>query len=723
MEIKKCMRCMQDIDSDACPHCGFTSAGYHQPSNALSCGSILNARYLVGVADSNAEFLYYAAFDLQLEKAVRITAFPADAALAQSFENIVRRAMALSAVSSVNHVQQMFREDGVFYAVTEQDSVNTLHNTIQRSGTMSWERVSKIFAAAARTIQAVHAAGFVHGNLDPDHLLLTDHGVVIQLDLSTLSQPGQSCAGLAGPSKTFGAPEALQSSGSIGTWTDVYSLTATMLYALTGTLPPSAAERAAGKSLRLDMPPFSKLPGSVVAALRCALEEDPKERTAQMDQLLNGILPQNAAKPLSAATSPTTPIPVPARAATPISGMPRQKKKKKILFPVTAAVLAALALGGYGIYKVNQSNHYQAAAAAYEAEDYAAASEQFHALGSYKDSEEFAQSADQHLHYAAGLKAQEEGAYENAIAELNAAPDIAGVDQKLGECYMSLGQEHLQKKTYLSAMQAFTNAKEYNAKDAQAYYTYADGLNDLSKKQYESAITKLTQNLAVTKDKKSAQDAYENRVNQLLNESKFDAAEETAKKFASFCTNNKCDSSVANTLFNNSILAQAEALYHTGYLTKARDTFQRASEGTVYNNINRDERLKKLEKHAKLLSMEGDWISTSGKSTLSSGRITYYYTLKDYNQLPFSIRFILNDDDTITASGSCTWLSCANLYTISKESFQFSSKVNLNSISVTGVEGVQSGMTVTYNAYGDALSIDFRSEDHTHVRYTYTRGK
>lgn len=725
MEIKKCMRCMRDTDAAICPHCGFSLAKYQKPQKALGCGSILNARYLLGESKETPASLHYSAFDLGQEKTVMITAFLPDAARTpdtqnakQNFNLTVQRAIELNNIPMISHVQDVFQENGINYGVTDNWSPKTLTKVIRDSGPMKWDQACKIFSAAAAALQAVHAAGFVHCDVNPENLFLTDTGVVVQLNLVSLSEPLKGRIGHIAPWVSFGAPEALKPSGAVGTWTDVYALAATMIYALTGTLPPSAPERMAGKALRLDMPPLSKLPDAVIAALRNALELDPNKRTARMDLFWKGLSPKNSAKTPSVGRGAGKKGSSPAK---PASAGASNKPKKKGLITAIAAAAVVIALGGFLVYYSIQNNHYKTAMAAFEAAQYADAAAQFQKLGGFKDSESMVQSADQHIHYNAGLEAQARGAYADAITEFEAAPDVSGVDQQLGACHMSLGQEYLTKKAYKDAMQAFSKAKEYKAKNSDAFYTYADGLNDLEKKAYDSAITKLSKNLGITKDTASPMEAYDQRVKQLVNEGKYEAAEKVNKDYIRFCTSNKCATTTADALMDTIILCQAEELYDAGYLADAKGAFERASEGAVYEDIDRDARLKKLTKHDKLVSLEGDWHTVSGKSTLSSSGWVYYYDLSSSQKLPFSIRFVLHDDNTITATGSCTWLSCANLLTVSQKTFDFSSAVNMNYLHLTDVESIQSSVTITY--YNDTLNIGFTAKDGTSVQYSYAKGK
>lgn len=524
---------MRDIDPGPCPHCGFSPDTYQKPPNACSCGTILDGRYLAGEARAVGTALQYSAFDLQLEKAVTITAFPGSAD-------------AVNGIPAGTHVLHEFRENQLLHWVTEGPAAPPLPDAAKNSG----------------------------------------------------KQP---------PKKT---------------------------------------------------------------------------------------------------KSPKKP----------------KKKRPGLWIGITAAAVAVSLAGGFLIHYLNQVRDYQAATADFEAELYADAAQQFRQLEGFRDAEAMALSAEQHLHYEAGLEEKGLGNYENAIVEFSAAPDIPGVRQQSGECWFNLGTEHLKSGAYDKAMTAFASAKEYPVPDAAAYYTYADGLQDLNQGRFDTAAEKLSQNLTVTRDFQSALDAYDQWVNQLLTQAKYTDAEAAAKKYAGFCEEQNLPADSAQILTDNAILGQAESYFDAGYLTQAQDTFLRASDGASYNDISRNDRLAILSRHSKLLNMEGDWIPVSGKSTLTSGRVIYYYNLQETDQLPFSVRFLLSDDGSITATGSCTWLSCASLITTTRQTFQFSCQVSLNNLHLTHIESIRTSVTMTYNQNKDTLSVGFTADDGTSVQYVYEKG-
>lgn len=396
-----------------------------------------------------------------------------------------------------------------------------------------------------------------------------------------------------------------------------------------------------------------------------------------------------------------------------------KKNGRKALVIGIAAVALVIVVGSVTALQISKNNRYQAAMEAYQSGNYADAVSQFEEMSGYKDSESMVEKATQYVHYEAGLQAKQEKRYADAIVEFALAADVPEVNEQLGESYQLLGNEHLSKKAYSDAVKAFTKAKEYGVKDAGVYVTYADGLNDLNKKNYSSAVVKLTKNIATTKDVDAPMKAYSGYVTHLIDRGEYVDAENAAVDYTLFCSENKCDSADAEYLYYGAILSEAESLYDDGYLADAKAEFERAAEGAAYNGIDRDARLEKLAKHQKLLDMEGEWATASGRSSVVSGSWIYYYDLKEENKLPLSIRFVLNDDGTVTASGSCTWLSCANLLTTHQEKLVFVTQVNPNNIQLADVYGVKGKVSLTRSR--DAINLRFTSTDGTTVKYVYKK--
>ena len=699
MRINKCMRCMADIITDRCPHCGFDPAAYTPPANALPLGSIVNARYLLGAAEAKPFTMRYAAFDLSLERTVQVVEYlPADwvtgrengtvqvrsdgsipgdfQAGVQSFRTNAHRYSSLTDVAGIVHVRDLFLENGTCCCVLDAVPGKPLKEQISSGKPMKWQTAAPLFAGAARALQRLHKARVLHGNIHPGSLILTDTGLILRPDMEYIVTAGSTrtvCASVR--RKGYSPPEAFDQAGSLTEASDVYMLAASLVYALTGQAPIQ------GQKLPVNQ--------QAAAVLQAAMEPDQKKRTASME-----AFSQQLASTAKAAPS------------------------RKPVWIGLAAAAAAVVLGVGGFFLV-QNTRYNQAADALAAGAYGDAQERFEALGGYRDAEEQAVFASEQKHLEAGQKAFDEGRFADAVAFLRDAGDSQDARSLLGDSYMALGREQLEDKTYDLARDSFARAADLGTAEAEVYSTYADGMQSLTHKDYRDAVQKLTEGFAAAEDEQSLFEANEGLVTQLLGQEQFEEARTAAESYVSFCQQKKLASDRAQVLVDGAILYEAESLYDQGFLGLAQEQFLQASEGAVYQDIDRDARLEKLEKHKKLLNMEGNWKLATGKSTLTKNGWIYSYDVDESHSLTLTLHYILNDDDTITAQGNLDWYSCANLSTADRETLFFRQTVTLYQLSMKDVEGVRGYVSV--NMVGNQLKIGFASTDGTNVQYAYER--
>lgn len=699
MKINKCMRCMADITTDKCPHCGFDPAAYTPPANALPLGTILNARYLLGAAEAKPFTLRYAAFDLSLERSVQVVEYlPADyvagreggtvqvrsddgapgafQAGVQSFRTNAHRYSSLTDVAGIVHARDLFPENGTCYCVLDAVPGKTLKEYISSGKPVKWQAAAPLFAGAAATLQRLHKARVLHGNIHPGNLIFTGDRLILRPDIEYMITAGSSlsvCATVR--RKGYSPPEAFDENGSLTETSDVYMLAASLVFALTGQAPIQGQKLPVNKQ--------------AAAVLQAAMEPDPKKRTASMEAFGRQLLATAKAAP-----------------------------SRKPLWIGLAAAAAALVLGVGGFFLV-QNMRYNKAADALSAGAYADAQEQFEALGGYRDAEEQAVFASRQKHLEEGQKAFDEGRFADAVAQLRDAGDSQDARTLLGESYMALGKEQLEDKTYDLARDSFQKAADLDVAEASIYRSYADGMQSLKHSDYRDAVTKLTEGFDAVKDEEALFEANEGLVAQLLDKEQFEEARTAAESYVSFCQKEKLSADKAQGLADGAILYAAESLYDRGYLRDARELFLQASEGAVYQDIDRDARLEKLEKHKKFLDYEGNWHLVTGKSTLTDSGWIYSYDVTESHNLNLTLHYILNDDNTITAVGNLDWYSCANLSTADRETLLFQQTVTLYQLSMKDVEGVRGYVSVSM--VGNQLKIGFASTDGTNVQYAYER--
>jgi len=362
MEIKRCYSCMQALDTSGaiCPHCGFdnTKGPAAQPDYTLPCGTVLDGRYLVGKMLGQGGFgISYIAYNLALDFPVCIKEyFPSGGAMRstshnchvlwsgsssseqlrdgrESFVREARKAVKLRDLSHVVKVWDVFYENETAYIVMDYIEGETLKSWLLKRGRPIDEQTClQMLGPVMEDLDQIHKRDIIHRDIKPENLMLTPGGKLILLDLGAAKDlshgSGQSSYAVA--SHGFSPLEQYSAKGIIGPWTDVYAMSATFLYCVTGKLLPTPMERISG-----DQADFSGLSAPVAAALEKGLAIIAGERTQSMDTLLRQLSGEAVPSPAP------TPVPTPTPAPTPA---PRQKGKTLALIAGTAAVIL-LAVG------------------------------------------------------------------------------------------------------------------------------------------------------------------------------------------------------------------------------------------------------------------------------------------------------------------------------------------------------------------------------------------
>ena len=172
-----------------------------------------------------------------------------------------------------------------FYAM-ELVEGETLESRVRREGPLGAEVVLEIATQVAHALLAAEKHGLVHRDLKPSNLMLVpndsgnahkpgvkviDFGLAKAItDAGETPEPLQTgFAGMLG----FASPEQSQADGRVlDTRSDIYSLGATLWYALTGDSPPP------GRSLPIERLVGRKVPRVMIRLLRRLLATDPAER-------------------------------------------------------------------------------------------------------------------------------------------------------------------------------------------------------------------------------------------------------------------------------------------------------------------------------------------------------------------------------------------------------------------------------------------------------------
>jgi serine/threonine protein kinase len=191
---------------------------------------------------------------------------------------------------NILRIDGFFEENGTAYIVMELIEGETLDAMIQRRGRLSEAEVRALFQALASGVGEVHRNDVLHRDIKPANVIIRPDGEPVLIDFGSarvaVQARGQRLTEVLTPGY---APPEQYTSGGQGAWTDVYGLAATLLKAVSGTVPPDASRRqsltASGQPDPVDAPLHAALRSGaysvgLIDAIRHGLTLDPAARPA-----------------------------------------------------------------------------------------------------------------------------------------------------------------------------------------------------------------------------------------------------------------------------------------------------------------------------------------------------------------------------------------------------------------------------------------------------------
>jgi serine/threonine protein kinase len=150
----------------------------------------------------------------------------------------------------------------------------------------------------AEALDALHAAGWMHGDVKPTNIFLSPDGHVTLLDLGFARRPGEGGSAVercVTGTSSYMAPEMITSAWGADTGCDVYSLGVVLFEMLSGRLPFAGSDLAElAAEHRQARPPDLRrlvphLPGSVTRLVRQMLAKMPLRRPQTPEELIERL--------------------------------------------------------------------------------------------------------------------------------------------------------------------------------------------------------------------------------------------------------------------------------------------------------------------------------------------------------------------------------------------------------------------------------------------------
>lgn len=257
----------------------------------------LNDRYrLVTCIGSGGMAVVYEGLDMLLERRVAVKVlrhrFAGDPEFLERFQREARAAANLDHPSIVT-VFDVGRDGDRHYIVMEYVDGQDLKTLIRQHGRLEVGQAVSIATQVARGVGHAHQAGFIHRDIKPQNVLITQEGSAKVVDFGiarALSESGLTDSDTVWGSPIYFSPE--QAAGEKPTpASDVYSIGIVMYEMLSGS-PPFRADNPtalAMKHLREEPPPLSarnpQVPPRLEWIVRKVLSKEPAARYRTAEQL------------------------------------------------------------------------------------------------------------------------------------------------------------------------------------------------------------------------------------------------------------------------------------------------------------------------------------------------------------------------------------------------------------------------------------------------------
>jgi serine/threonine protein kinase len=230
-------------------------------------------------------------------------------------------------------VYDAFEENDTAYMVMEWIKGKTLSQLLkERGGPLPAANAVRYILSVADALSAVHEEHLLHRDVKPGNIIVNERDEAVLIDFGaarSFDRYQRTTAMTAIGTPGYAPLEQWGSSGRFGPPSDVYALAATLYHLLTGVMPPSAADRAAGdtlvapRTLNPAVPPWVDV--AVCAALAVQMDARPQTMALFAHALRAGLPAGTQVAYTAAAPAATPPATLsPATAAQPAAARSRR---------------------------------------------------------------------------------------------------------------------------------------------------------------------------------------------------------------------------------------------------------------------------------------------------------------------------------------------------------------------------------------------------------------
>ena len=317
----RCYRCMKiKTQHPICEHCGFHEQSQNQ-THQLPLGTVLRDQYVIGAVLGQGGFgITYMGWDLNLEIPIAIKEYYPNGLVSRdntrsltvansssdwraiyqdNRERFVREARVtarLREIPGITRVHNFFKENNTAYIIMEFVSGIDLRRYIKQQGRpLNINETLYFLQPIMYALNKVHENGIIHRDISPDNIMIQENGAAKLLDfgavreLSGVDVNKELTRSTEAVLKHGFAPiEQYQKKGSLGPWTDIYALCATIHYCLTGKVPPDAPERVL-ENKEIHWEQIAGLTQRQIDTLNRGMALHPRDRIQRVAELYEGL--------------------------------------------------------------------------------------------------------------------------------------------------------------------------------------------------------------------------------------------------------------------------------------------------------------------------------------------------------------------------------------------------------------------------------------------------
>lgn len=211
----------------------------------------------------------------------------------KSFENEAKTLIQLQKQEGIVRLFHLFNENGTAYYVMELLRGEDLNRRLMRCGFMSWSQFAPILQTLLSALEQIHGEGLIHRDISPDNIFLTESGDVRLIDFGSV-RTYQSGDYLTAIIKHGFAPwEQYLTDGAQGPWTDIYALSVTTYYVLSGKMPPDATQRRLQDTITPLSALCPSLPTTVCKAIHKGMAVRIEDRFQNIRLLRDALFPED----------------------------------------------------------------------------------------------------------------------------------------------------------------------------------------------------------------------------------------------------------------------------------------------------------------------------------------------------------------------------------------------------------------------------------------------